>query len=432
VLRTLLLLTCVVVAVARTADAQTAPGAPGRPVRQAAPAATDSPTAALASAAVIDAARAAARSGRRDHAMTLLEQRLTAAPRDVDARLLYGLVLSWDGRYPEATRELELVLQQTPGYGDALAALANVAWWSHDYARLAALADLGLQRTPDAAFWILHRARALDATGRHREAAETLDRLLARQPGDPAARALRERIDASLHPWAASTRVLSDSFSDGRDRWLEASAAIGRRTPVGSVVVRASRADRFARSDSQVEVEAYPRFRPGTYAYVAFGGGTDSTLYPETRVGAELYQALGRGVELSGGWRRLAFSEVTNIYVGSLTKYTGPWMVTGRVYHVPGPLGVDDSTTWQGQVRRYFGRGGTGFAGAGYSRGLAREEIRNSADFLTLGSDTVRGELDAPLGRRLRVLLWGGSSRQERAAAVVWQHTLGVGFDVSF
>jgi hypothetical protein len=32
----------------------------------------------------------------------------------------------------------------------------------------------------------------------------------------------------------------------------------------------------------------------------------------------------------------------------------------------------------------------------------------------------------------LRVLLWGGSSRQERAAAVVWQHTLGVGFDVSF
>ena len=118
--------------------------------------------------------------------------------------------------------------------------------------------------------------------------------------------------------------------------------------------------------------------------------------------------------------------------IGSLTKYTGPWMLTGRVYHVPGPLGMDDSTTWQGQVRRYFGRGGTSFAGAGYSRGLAREEIRNSADFLTLGSDTVRGELDSALGRRLRLNLWGGSSRQERAANVVWQHTFGVGVDVVF
>jgi YaiO family outer membrane protein len=423
VLRPCLLLTgCLALAVV-PAWAQPVPAAAARPA--AAPAAARA-------ASVLDDARAAARAGRRDEAMSLLEGRLTAAPRDVDARLLYGLVLSWDGRYPEATRELELVLQQAPSYADAHVALANVAWWSHDYARLSALADLGLKRTPDSPFWALHRARALEGLGRHREAAAALDRLLARTPGDSGARALRERIDASLHPWTAGVRVLTDSFSDGRDRWLETSASIARRTPVGSIILRGSRADRFARTDSLVEVEAYPRFRPGTYAYVAFGAGTDTTLYPETRVGVDLHQAVGRGFELSGGWRRLDFADVTNIYVGSLTKYTGPWMLVGRVYHVPGPLGIDDSTTWQGQARRYFGRGGTSFAGAGYSRGLAREEIRNSADFLTLGSDTVRGELDTAIGRRLRLNVWGGTSRQERFSAAVWQHTVGVGVDVSF
>jgi len=45
---------------------------------------------------VIAAARAMSASGQRPKALAMLEGHLTEAPRDVDARLVYGLMLSWD------------------------------------------------------------------------------------------------------------------------------------------------------------------------------------------------------------------------------------------------------------------------------------------------------------------------------------------------
>ena len=73
-------------------------------------------------------AREAATSGRRAEALTMLEAHLDRTPRDVDARLLYGLVLSWEGRYDEARPVLQQVLAQAPAYTDARVALMNVEY----------------------------------------------------------------------------------------------------------------------------------------------------------------------------------------------------------------------------------------------------------------------------------------------------------------
>src|SRR2546425_608587 len=54
--------------------------------------------------------------------------------------------------------------------------------------------------------------------------------------------------------------------------------SLARSTPIGSVVVRGTRAARFSRSDEQVEVEFYPVFRAGTYAFVALGMAPDASL----------------------------------------------------------------------------------------------------------------------------------------------------------
>src|SRR5689334_14495356 len=79
---------------------------------------------------VIARARAAAADGRRAEGITLLEQHLATSPRDVDARLVYGLILSWDGQYDRARAALREVLAQAPEYMDARVALMNVEWWS--------------------------------------------------------------------------------------------------------------------------------------------------------------------------------------------------------------------------------------------------------------------------------------------------------------
>jgi YaiO family outer membrane protein len=317
---------------------------------------------------VMARARAAAADGRRGQALLMLEAHLAQSPSDVDARLIYGLVLSWEGRYDEARRELEQVLAQAPGYTDARVALTNVERWS------------------------------------------------------------RQR-EASARAWTVAVTYFHDRFSDGRGAWHEQAISIARSTAIGSIAVRGTRAERFAQADEQVEVELYPVFRAGTYAFVGFGVSPDATLYPRRRGAFDLYQSLGHGLEVSAGLRRIDFADVTHVYLVTLTKYIGNWMTTGKVYHVPrgGPF---DATSYHGAVRRYFGVGGTSFVGFGYGRGSSREEIRRLDDLEP--ADTFRGQLDVAVSSRWRLQLHTGVSGYERPAGTLWQTTLGTGLSVRF
>ena len=328
------------------------------------------PATARAQGDVITLARTAAGEGRRVEALTMLEQHLAQSPGDVDARLVYGLVLSWEGRYDDARRELRRVLAEAPDYADARNVLTNVDRWS----------------------------RRRGAPGRG---------------------------------WTANVSYSHDRFSDDRGSWHEEAISLSRSTPIGSVVVRGTRASRFSLTDEQVDVELYPAFRPGTYAYVGLGVAPGAALYPRRRGALDLYQSLGGGFEVSAGYRGLQFDEVTNIYVLTLTKYLGSWMASGKAYHVPG-RGAPDSTSYHGVLRRYFGADGTSFAGFGYGHGLSREEVRSLGDVATIAGDTVRGQIDVAVTEWWRLQLEASTSRQEQSWGTVWQTTLGTGLSRRF
>jgi YaiO family outer membrane protein len=346
---------------------------------------------------LLASARNEATTGRRPAALARLAAHLETSPRDVDARLLYGAILSWEGRYDEARRELRQVLEQSPAYKDARIALMNIEWWS----------------------------------GNINEARDAADAILAEDPGDQRAREVRDRVDAASRPWWAGVSYSNDTFNGSREPWHEYSATLTRLTPRGSLTFRASEARRFGYDDRLIEVDFYPRFRPGTYAFLSVGGAPDSKLYPSHRVAFDLYQGVGGGFEVSGGFRRLAFSDTTNIYVGTLSKYLGNWMLTGKVFHVPGE-GSLDSTSYHGGFRRYIRGDGESYVGLTYSHGSSREEIRNVADLATLDSDTIRGEVDQQFARRLRLYATGGTSRQERQFGTLWQTSVTGGFRVLF
>ena len=204
--------------------------------------------------------------------------------------------------------------------------------------------------------------------------------------------------------------------------------------PSGSfaATARASHARRFGLTDQLLELEAYPRFRAGTYAYLGFGAATQSALYPDWRLGAELYQSLPWAFELSAGYRRLQFDAPVDIAVASLTKYVASWMLTSRVYYVPDAAGGSSTSTFT-SLRRYYGDEGTSFAGLRYGHGFAREELRDAADLVNVGSDSFAFELDHALPRRLRMAIVAGASRQERAEQpVLWQFTLTSSLSVRF
>jgi YaiO family outer membrane protein len=345
---------------------------------------------------VIARARTEASAGLRPQALERLAAHLVDSPRDVDARLTYGLILSWDGRYDEARTELQRVLAQTPEYEDARAALMNVEWWS---GRTAAARDLAQQ-------------------------------ILARNPGHTAAKLMRQRLDAASQPWNVSTWYSMDAFND-QHAWHEVATSIGHQFPRGSVIVRGTNARRFGYTDQLIEVEAYPTFRAGTYAFVGVGAATRENLYPEYRLSFDLYQSLGRGIEVSGGLRRLQFTEPVSIYVGTATKYVGAWSLGGKVYFVPSE--TSDSWSFHAETRRYLGSDGTSYVSLVASHGFNREEPRGLGDTIQVHSNTLRSQADVYVSPQTRLLLSAGVSRQERALRVpLWQLTVSAGAGYRF
>jgi YaiO family outer membrane protein len=374
-------------------------------------------------------ARGLAAAGQRGEAITLLRGSVSATPANSDARVLLGTILSWEGRYDEARQELDLVLVGSPTHGDALPASINVELWSGHPERAEELARRGLRQRPGDTTYLLARARALVALKRSTEARDALERLLAIDPRNTQGKALKKDLQASLRLWQARADVSYDAFSD-RASWRESQLSLGRATPIGSVTLRGSRAERFGLTDHQVEVEMYPRLRPGTYAYVAGAYAPDALLYPRYRYAADLYQSLGAGFEGSAGFRRLGFGSGVNIYTGSLSKYYGNWLFTGRVFVTPNSAGTSRSV--HTSFRRYIGGGGT-YLGLRYGRGAWREELRTLNDFEVLDSDVGAADASIVLGGRVVLGLTGSYSREDRVGRLALRgYSLSSGLGVRF
>jgi YaiO family outer membrane protein len=374
-------------------------------------------------------ARGLSDAGQRGAAITLLRDAVGVTPGDSDARVLLGTMLSWEGRYEEARTELDLVLAGSPTHGDALPASINVELWSSHPERAEELARRGLRQRPTDTTYLLGRARALVALKRSTDARDALERLLAVDPRNAQGQALKKDLQASLRLWQARADVSYDAFSD-RDAWRESQMSLGRATPIGSVTLRGSRAERFGYTDHQVEVEMYPRIRPGTYAYVAGAYAPEALLFPRYRYAADLYQSLGAGFEGSVGFRRLGFGSGVQIYTGSLSKYYGNWLFTGRLFITPGSAGT--SRSLHSSFRRYIGDGGT-YVGLRYGRGGWREELRTLNDFEVLDSDVVAADASIVLRRRFVLALSGGYSQEDRLSRTALRtYSLSSGVGVRF
>ncbi len=356
-------------------------------------------------------ARTLATSGHRDEAIKLLSDRLAQHPDDSDARTLYGIVLSWEGRYDESRAALQRVLEHNPTHGDALPALINVELWSDRPAQAEDLINRALRSKPNDAALLMLRARALRAQDRKNDAVDVLDKLLEIDPTNPQAREMKVNLRDSSRNWAATFDQSYEWFNDGRDGWLESQLSLKDQTRFGSVIMRASHANRFWLNSNLFEVDAYPSIRPGTYAYLNVGWSPDRMLYPTYRLGAEIFQSLHHGVEASGGLRHLGFSDKVNVYTGSLSKYYGNWLFTARTYVTPSNVG--NSASMQYTVRRYFGDNGTYVAGR-LGHGGGPVETGSINEIEVLRSLSFSGEFNWRVARLWTVSARGGESHEDR------------------
>lgn len=354
-------------------------------------------------------ARKLALNGERERAMAMLEKALGDAPNS-DQQVLYGLILSWEGRYDEAREALAGVLAEDPANGDALAALINVHWWKGDTETALRVAVDAVEQHPDDARFLVRAARAYDRLKRPKEAKQYLRRAMRADSSNDEVRQLRRSMMDELADTSVGFDTYVEWFDDGRDPWKEALVEFNQRTPVGTAVTRVSYASRFGLGSSQVELDVHPKFRDGTYGFFNVGYSPDARLYPSTRFGGEVYQRLPYGFEGSAGYFQLNFQRNVGIYVGSLARYYGNWLFIGRVFVVPNQEGASRSFHWT--ARKYFNR--RDFFGIRYAHGRAFERPRSVNDLAVLNSNGVYFRSRFSLTPRLKLWLRTGYSRQER------------------
>ena len=370
-------------------------------------------------------ARELAYSGKthRAESLAMCERLLAASPGDNDVRTFYGTELSWEGRYDEARAQLTRVLQDHPYHSDALPALINVELWSEHPAQAEKLAKDGLTQYPKNTALMLQLARAQRNEGHYNDSRKTLDELLLVEPNNQDAQKMRTYNIHDSWGWEAAFTHTTDVFNHNRQSQQEDSFQVRGPTRIGSVIGRWSHAQRFGFQSDQFEMDMYPHIRPGTYMYLNVGASPDRNLYPEYRVGADVYQMVGHGFEASIGYRRLYFASGTNIYTWALSKYQGNWLYTGRMYITPDQLGVSNSV--QLTARRFFGSEGThDYLQFSFSTGSSLSQAQTATDILSLNSTRVSIELDKALGRVALDGKFGISSEDQLFGPTLTRYTV--------
>lgn len=366
-------------------------------------------------------ARRLAISGKRAEALQLLVRRLTIEPDDVDARVVYGTILAWDGDYVKARAELSRALTDSPKNGDAQQALANVELWTEHPAKAEDLLQPLVKARPNDTDILYAHARALKDLNRRTEALAVLDRLLKIDPSHHDAFNLRAGLSETVPLWDVSVRHSHEWFSDGVGNRDETQVALKRSTKAGALIGRYSGASRFGSFGNQLELDFYPGIRKGTYAYVNVGYSPEAILYPRYRAGLDLYQSLGKGFEATAGYRRLGFTDPVNVYTAALSKYYGTWLFSGRGYFTPGTAGTSKSMQFSG--RRYL-KDARSYFEFSYGHGATPNEIRSVVDLQILNSNSWGAGLEKAAGRHWTFGGNFGLSHEARPSRPAVYHTL--------
>lgn len=324
---------------------------------------------------LFQAARKKAFNGERKEAREMLQFILESSPNYHDVRILLGRTYAWDGQRDAARKEFRTVLEKSPENLDALNAYTDVEMWDDQYEQAFVVAERGLKVYPNDEDLLYKKASILNSLKRDPEAILILNKLLTINPSHEKGNSLLKSIQLENLKYTGGVNYGLDLFSRTFDPAHYASASLGRTNSWGSSIVRANYAHRFGTDGIQAEVDLYPRIVNGVYAYLNYGF-SPSDLFPQHRIGAELYTKLPRSFEASAGLRYLYFDSDTKIaiFTGSIGWYVKDYWLSIRPYITPDKI-TGTSVSASLTVRRYFSEAETYVglsAGLGFSPDLRR------------------------------------------------------------
>lgn len=286
-------------------------------------------------------------------------------PDYYDARVLIGRTFAWENQYDSARFEINKVLIKT-NYFDAIDAMIDVETWSGNETKALYYCDMGQRYFPNNEKFSLKKARLLIQMNEVNLAQREILHILELNPGNKEARKLLSEVKNARILNKISVQYSLEYYNEPWIRkWNLMNLEYSRQTRLGAVAARMYLGDVVLDGESlfekntamQYELEAYPVISEKNYAYLNYGY-SPGDLFPEHRVGAELYQKLLNTFEISAGFRYLQFRTAENlkndvfIYTGTVGKYFQNYWFSFRPYLNSGSNGLSQS--YYLTVRRYL------------------------------------------------------------------------------
>ena len=351
-------------------------------------------------------ARALYKDKKPQQAITLLNDHLNDRPDDLDARVLLGLICSWEKRWDDGRRALAFVLKAKPDYKDAVLGLINLERWSGHALRAEEVAQSALATKPE------------DADYKAAIASIQTEIASARVLSSPSRPPQRESGDPT---WETGIEQNDIFFSDKRSSWHETSVNLSRDFTAGWVTATFSHTTWYGQGSNLIDLQSYPSIRPGTYGFIDVAFSPDATLYARRRLGGEIYQSLPRGFEASAGFRYMRFDNNIVLYTASVGKWFGNYWILGRTYVDREPY-TGPSKSYQVSFRRYF-TDADHFIGLRLGEGASPFEIQNANDLGIQRSSSAAFEALWKFRNQMRLRTTLSVARQTRLyIGPLWQY----------
>ncbi|MEY8021855.1 YaiO family outer membrane beta-barrel protein [Muriicola sp. SD30] len=273
---------------------------------------------------------------------------------DPDISLRRAMVLASDGRRDQARDTLNTILHQYPDYTDVKSLIAKTYSWDGDYEEARKHFNrITSEERKNKEVWVAAIRNEIYALNRN-TALGLANKALLYLPEDKEIDSIRASIiDAWIDPSTSSDAVTSreeelkkltnsvtifssaDIFDVVFDPMYYSGLELQFGTAYGKIIPRVNYSNRFKIDGIQYELDLYPQFSKSVYAYLNYGY-SDSEIYPEHRVGGDVYVNLPKGIEASLGARFLSFTDSdVSIFTGSAGFYKGNYYFSLRPYITP-------------------------------------------------------------------------------------------------
>jgi len=319
-------------------------------------------------------ARDLAFDGQRTIARDTLNKILTKYPDYSDVRNLLASTHSWDGDYDIARAHFNRITSVDRENKEAWVAAIKNELYADEYYLALGLSNKALSYLPADPVLLNLREKAISDLEQAQEIKEVArEKEIVAERDSTETKVLKNRIGMGMS---------FEMFDVVYDPMIYSHIEYRRETMVGPIISRINYSNRFETHGVQYEIDFYPKFSKLFYGYLNYGF-SNSPIYPDHRVGAELHMNWPKSMELSLGMRHLNFgASSANILTGSVGLYKGNYYYALRPYLAPsstGQMGLSASLL----ARRYL-RDGENYIGVnaviGYSPEL--KQLRNGEELL--------------------------------------------------